>query len=41
MAVTAENRLHLDAIRSMVRMGLESEETYRRAVAICEEEGGP
>ena len=41
MAVTAENRLHLDAIRSMVRMGLESEETYRRAVEICEEEGGP
>ena len=40
MAISAENGLHLAAIRSLVSMGLETEATYQRAVQICEEEGG-
>ena len=40
MAITAENKLHLAAMRSQLSMGIVTEEEYNRAVQICEEEGG-
>ena len=40
MAISAENRLHLAAMRSLVSMGQVTKEEYALAVEICEEEGG-